>query len=1003
VARALFAPAKQSVLSSEVSSSARAHLEVWKLLEATPIETVFNRLADETKPLPPRPTKLEVLAAFWAFSQQHLPAVWSWRDWWRTAAIVPISGRTQLGRAKDMLSSRNPPAGCSSADWQFIIERAEILDEDWKGLIEWIKEKPEEPPILDGLPCRRFGQKDMAGILDGFRRTKLDQTPSFDQVFAQVAPRIFTKNPLDADEAIKFVQIAAKLNVTLGATAPVMFRCADGQWRQRSDNLVARSEIDLEYLLPEKWLQRHVISSEYEDGAQPAEIKNWRSWAVNPDKGGLSGFLLPAKHETKAWNLDRSFFQTRSASVPTRKFASSQWYYTDWNWDREIWDHWNRKVSDSANSIWVDVGAAIISSWSSLWDHVITYEVQQYGRNNFHRLDAGDVPATWLHELRTQPCVLDDRGNPRVPSELFRRTPDTLALLDVEPFVQDRWDLAGHQRPLDRLGVRTQPADAAKLLDRLRALSQIDTPPIGPLRDLYRAIERVLPRLRKEREGEVVAAFVAERIVRTERAWERSAFCFRENPGAIPGVSVLHPDVRDVIGLWEKLKVAPQPSVADALRWFASLPLDQALGDADLKAARQVLGLYPQDAWNREARWLTLQGRIIGTSDLRWGCMEQRAVPGLFTSVRSVSADFSMLDSSRLQAAMAAPPRLLETAIERRVSGYDPGSGNAANEEPWLHAVGDILSRVELGNVNETVLVADRQAAQRLMRTRWIPSRAVRIQPYLDGVAAGTPSELPTAWIADSLYVNGDSVRAYRSLVQELSRPFASSAAAVIIHDCVGRDASWIRAYADAYLKLSDEATQDVRAIAATADSPQPSSVFPALGQVSDQVRQGRSIAVSEDPPPQHAAAPTQERTEKKTPDEPAVATSKEPSKLDRLTTFLEGRGFQWHEDSGTFIHPDGSFVHKCEGAFKWELVAADRVNPLWLAPTGLSDPDGIEIPAEVWLAAGRCNAVLLAPESDTFQEHHFSVLRAEVESRALDLFPAVYRIRTSGDKGKSH
>jgi hypothetical protein len=219
-----------------------------------------------------------------------------------------------------------------------------------------------------------------------------------------------------------------------------------------------------------------------------------------------------------------------------------------------------------------------------------------------------------------------------------------------------------------------------------------------------------------------------------------------------------------VIGLWEKLKVAPQPSVADALRWFASIPLDQALGDADLKAARQVLGLYPQDAWNREARWLTLQGRIIGTSDLRWGCMEQRAVPGLFTSVRSISADFSMLESSRLQAAMAVPPRLLETAIERRVSGYDPGSGDAANEEPWLHAVGDVLSRVELANTSETTLEADRQAAQRLMRTRWIPSRAVRIQPYLDGVAAGTPSELPTAWIADSLYVNGDSVRAYKSL-----------------------------------------------------------------------------------------------------------------------------------------------------------------------------------------------------------------------------------------------
>jgi hypothetical protein len=240
-------------------------------------------------------------------------------------------------------------------------------------------------------------------------------------------------------------------------------------------------------------------------------------------------------------------------------------------------------------------------------------------------------------------------------------------------------------------------------------------------------------------------------------------------------------------------------------------------------------------------------------------------------------------------------------------------------------------------------------------------------------------------------------------LVQELSRPFASSAATAIIHDCVGRDVSWIRTYADAYLKLSDEATQEVRAVAATADSQQPSSVFPALGQVSDQTPPERSIAVSEDEPPQHAAAPTHEQTEKKTPDAPAPATSKEPSKRDRLTTFLAGRGFQWHEGVGQFIHPDGSFVHKCNGIFVWELVAADRVNPLWLAPTGLSDPNGIEIPAEVWIAAGRCKAILLTPESDTFREHHFSALRAEVESRALDLFPAVYRIRASDDAGKGN
>jgi hypothetical protein len=85
-----------------------------------------------------------------------------------------------------------------------------------------------------------------------------------------------------------------------------------------------------------------------------------------------------------------------------------------------------------------------------------------------------------------------------------------------------------------------------------------------------------------------------------------------------------------------------------------------------------------------------------------------------------------------------------------------------------------------------------------------------------------------------------------------------------------------------------------------------------------------------------------------------------------------------------------------------WELSTPDRVNPLWLAPASLSDPNGIEIPAEVWLAAKRCQAVLLAPEEDSFREHHFSALRAEVDAQTLELYSAVYRIRVPDDGDES-
>jgi hypothetical protein len=718
-----------------------------------------------------------------------------------------------------------------------------------------------------------------------------------------------------------------------------------------------------------------LISDVYETDRDSTEVKNWRLWLAQ--KGGLSTFPLPERGEQKLWQIKPEFFKLRGGTVPSLKVASRPFKRIDWNWNEEIWNHWLQVEEDEGGAAWQEIGWAVVTSWSKSWDGTTRYEVHQEAWSKVHRLDAKDVPA----ELR-------------LPAEMFRRTPDTLALLDVEPFVHDRWDQPGRERLFDELGVRTQPTDANKLLGRLRALAEVESPPIGPLRDLYRAIERVLPRLSADRRAETLKAFGAEPLVRTEAAWERSGFCFRENPSGIPGVSVVHPDVRDVIGLWDALKIESKPSAADSLRWIASLPVESVLSAADRSAAVKVLVRYPQDVWEGHSRWLNLQGRIVRTADIRWGCLDPRAVTGLFASVRSESADFSMLDGTRWQTLIAAPPRLLETALERRVVAFAAGRGNAATEEQWLHTLGEILSRLNDDEASEKDLETDREAAQRMAKTRWIPAQCVHTQPYLDGVPAGTQAESSIAWIEDSLYVQGDSMCAYKALVKEIARPFATSAAVEIIRDCVGRDPGWIRAYANQHFKLMDS----IPVIAASE---------PAV-----PIQQETPIAVSLFPTPRVTLPEQLSDTEPEVPDEgakinpvqPAPAPTPEPggkpaapkplSKMDRLGTFLATRGFRWDEDSERFIHVDGSLVHRINGIFSWELVTPNGANPLWLAPAGLSDPNGIEIPAEVWLAAKRCQAVLLAPEENSFREHHFSALRSEVDDQTLELYAPVYRIR---------
>jgi hypothetical protein len=128
----------------------------------------------------------------------------------------------------------------------------------------------------------------------------------------------------------------------------------------------------------------------------------------------------------------------------------------------------------------------------------------------------------------------------------------------------------------------------------------------------------------------------------------------------------------------------------------------------------------------------------------------------------------------------------------------------------------------------------------------------------------------------------------------------------------------------------------------------------------------------------------------------------KEPSRFDRLSSFLAGRGFHWDDSTSIFVGPDGSFVHKSEGIFPWELVSSVGVNPLWLATSSLSDREGIELPAEIWNAARREDAVLLSPEGNGYREEPFSRLRADVDARKLDLYPAVFRIKLPDEVDES-
>ena len=94
-----------------------------------------------------------------------------------------------------------------------------------------------------------------------------------------------------------------------------------------------------------------------------------------------------------------------------------------------------------------------------------------------HRIDAighfGAFAGGLAAEAGAKPCLPDTRNMIQVPADLLRRTPETEALIDVEPFVHGLLDRETTRPLLDLLGVRSTPSGPGRLLDRLRALGEI--------------------------------------------------------------------------------------------------------------------------------------------------------------------------------------------------------------------------------------------------------------------------------------------------------------------------------------------------------------------------------------------------------------------------------------------------------------------------------------------------------------------------------------------------
>ena len=221
--------------------------------------------------------------------------------------------------------------------------------------------------------------------------------------------------------------------------------------------------------------------------------------------------------------------------------------------------------------------AALVSTLARAWDDRLGEYAQvrsAYAYNGWN--ETGETPAYWVWQARDVAWLDDERGKPRLPSELRVRTPATEAVYgrDTPNYLHSDLYRRRWQPVLSALGVEGAPS-RRQLVSRLKDLRTAMQAGRYPSREVekeaavvYKALARSLqdpsPRSDLNR-TELKREFASgDGLILTNSGWRTSQGVFG-GEAILGNYSVFAPAVSDTDALWDALGLRP-PSVMDCVR-----------------------------------------------------------------------------------------------------------------------------------------------------------------------------------------------------------------------------------------------------------------------------------------------------------------------------------------------------------------------------------------------------------------------------------------------------
>ncbi len=1001
----LFGGDDRRVLAHQVEDHYRAVLLHWNLLDSIDRDAVLDRLKSQHLP---RPASWAQLLCLWELVSEDVCRFKSRHYYNRDSAsvrILPVQGKDVLYSADEVVRLGEKRLLNSPEDWAFLSDYLLVLNQSWPRFLAERRRQAEDHSTNE------LSQR-VETAYAVFESVGLHETSDATKVVERVAELFFAQEECSIEDCVTLTQIAA----ALGASVPTSFQyVSQNNFRTCvADGILADPECGLDLLIHEEWYQRHALHRDYWKPSRSCDPEEWQQW-VQSDRSGLLSFVPIETSKDHVWGrqkIRQHLHERGFEGDPYFHYVTDNFIIEDHDFDNSHWTHWRNLASDDPE-IWGWLLNEIIGRPSFPWTKNLSARIAQVATTGNTRAITGEplIPG-WILKLRELPCLEDTRGQLREPAELLRRTPETEALLDVEPFIKAELDTEKNRPLLIRLGVRDTPTGPGRILERLRALARAPSAPTYEVEKWYSRLDQLLAKCGTDEATEIREAFSTEALVLTDGGeWCTARAVFLNPNDDVPGAATVHPSVRHFM-LWQRVGVADHPTAELALEWLGEIDSGVKLSSDELRRVRALLPRYAVQVWDQCGHWLNLEGEWAPTDELTHKLTMQALVPwsNLFTPTKRKTADLQRLPTELCYQVPFALLQSLASAIDERI---EEGLYTLAapTQKAWLEALGKAICRIKVDNEERGAQL--RLAAVRLLRTRWQPARSLEAVPYIDDTPAGTARSIEVVWKDELLYVVGEHIaRSFKAIAQELARPFDRQDIADAIKTCVERSPEFIVEYMEENFTLVPEEEIEHLYLNEEVDESDDVEISDlATSESSDNSRDGEpkteeaTNTVIETAPVTDADDVAQDEVIDDDDDQPIVQPQpKRPVKPRFVETYAKSLGYRKDGEADRFYHDDGGWLQRSEGeVFPWKRydAAGQLVQSYWLREHCL-EKEPLKLGADVWRLCQdnpKTYTLVLAGLDGHPVEFTGTRLNELNIKGSLKLYPAEYRIAYEGDE----